>query len=176
MFFFIAEFERAAKIKRSPFTSLALNRPGFLESSTAGGRIPLPPPPPPPCVSFIFEDQWPWNLVMSYYIKSSTKTVADPDRCHGFQETCENCPHKFNTLYKFCSWQKQQPRTWYFFRWGDNFVQIRVQETRCVEASCRGDWLFAYWNLLITDWRQSKLLTNDESLSFSCPLFSWPAV
>ena len=37
--------------------------------------------------------------------------VADPDRCHGFQETYENCPHKFNTIYKFCSWQKQQPRT-----------------------------------------------------------------
>ena len=29
--------------------------------------------------------------------------VADPDRCHGFQETCENCPHKFNIIYKFCS-------------------------------------------------------------------------
>ena len=37
--------------------------------------------------------------------------VADPDRCHGFQETYENGPHKFNTIYKFCSWQKQQPRT-----------------------------------------------------------------
>ena len=30
-------------------------------------------------------------------------SVADPDRCHGFQETYENCPHKFNTIYKFCS-------------------------------------------------------------------------
>ena len=27
--------------------------------------------------------------------------VADPDRCHGFQETYENCPHKFNTIYNF---------------------------------------------------------------------------
>ena len=42
---------------------------------------------------------------------SKVLTVADPDRCHGFQETYENCQHKFNTIYKFCSWQKQQPRT-----------------------------------------------------------------
>ena len=77
---------------------------------------------------------------------SKVLTVADPERCHGFQETYENCQHKFNTIYKFCSWQKQQPRTRYFFCRGDNFAQIHVnsQETSCVEASCWGDWLFTY--------------------------------
>ena len=29
--------------------------------------------------------------------------VSDPDRCYGFQETYDNCPHKLNTIYKFCS-------------------------------------------------------------------------
>ena len=37
------------------------------------------------------------------------------------------------------------------FRRGDNFVQIRENsyETSCVEASCRGDWLFASCNQLL---------------------------
>ena len=35
------------------------------------------------------------------------------------------------------------------FRQGDNFVQIgNSYETSCVEASCRGDWLFASCNQL----------------------------
>ena len=31
--------------------------------------------------------------------------VVGPDRCHGFQETYENCQHKFSTIYEFCSWK-----------------------------------------------------------------------
>ena len=32
-----------------------------------GGRI------TPPCITSLFEGQWPWNLVVPYYVKSSTR-------------------------------------------------------------------------------------------------------
>ena len=83
--------------------------------------------------------------IENHQSKALLLSMADPEMCHGFQETHENCQHKFNTIYKFCSWQKQQPRTVLCFN-EENLVQIRVNshETSCVEASCRGDWLFAF--------------------------------
>ena len=48
---------------------LTLNRPGFLESSTAGGRA-ADSFPPPPCNFPIWT---PLNLVMLHYVKSSTR-------------------------------------------------------------------------------------------------------
>ena len=41
---------------------------------------------------------------------SNRTSVADPDRCHGLHETYEKCQPKFNTIYKFCSYQKQRTR------------------------------------------------------------------
>ena len=77
---------------------------------------------------------------------TDTRAVADPDRCHGLQETYENCQLKFNTIYNFffCKNNKQGDDD-SIFRRGDNFVQIRENsyQTSCVEASCQGDWLFA---------------------------------
>ena len=48
---------------------LTLNRPGFSESGTAGGGGGIMPP----CVTSLSEDQWPWNLVLLYYAKNSTR-------------------------------------------------------------------------------------------------------
>ena len=76
--------------------------------------------------------------------------MADPDRCHGLQETYENCQPKFNTKYKFVLGKNKEQGDDSIFCQGDNFVQIRENsyETSCVEASCQGDWLFASWDQL----------------------------
>ena len=64
-----------------------------------------------------------WN---SLYLKSSVHVnvpVADPDRCHGLQETYENCQPKFNTICKFVLGKNNEQGDDSIFR--------------------RGDWLFA---------------------------------
>ena len=42
-----------------------------------------------------------WQLIADE-LNAVDRTVADPDRCHGLQETYENCQPKFNMIYKFC--------------------------------------------------------------------------
>ena len=52
-----------------------------------------------------------WYMsVVFVCISNPLVPVADPDRCHGLQETYEKCQPKFNTIYKFCSYQKQRTR------------------------------------------------------------------
>ena len=52
--------------------------------------------------------------------------VADPDRCHGFQETYENSPHKFNIINFVLGINNKQGHDMFFSHLGDNFVQIHV--------------------------------------------------